>query len=86
MKEVNIKDVNVWKREYDGKFCSLEIIWENDPKDFVEEFNFMELENYNITSEKQFSKIDKMLKDYCFTTAERDAVIYLLATKGEEND
>ena len=74
-----IKDAKFYYRKNDGKLFGLEITIEGESKDIIDEFNFMELENYDITSEDQFDKIRKMLKDYCYTDEEIDDVIYFLA-------
>ena len=72
-----IKDAKFSKIDNEGR-CSLEITIEGESKDILDYFNFFELRNYNITSEDQFDKIKKMLKDYCYEDKEIDDVIYLL--------
>ena len=81
MKEIvyKIKDAKFYYRKNDGKLFGIEITIEGESKDIVDEFNFMELENYDITSENQLDKIRKMLKDYCYTDEEIDDVINILA-------
>ena len=74
-----IKDAKFFKRDVYGKMIYwLDITIEDDPKDFVDSFNFDELRNYDITSKDQVDKIRKMLKDYCYKDEEIDEVIYLL--------
>ena len=87
MKEIvyKIKDAKFYNRKNDGKLCSLEITLEGESKDIIDEFNFMELENYNITSEDQLDKVRKMLKDYCYTDEEIDDVINILAKEDLKN-
>ena len=75
-----IKDAKFFKRDVYGKMIYwLEITIEDEPKDFVDEFNFYELRNYDITSKDQVDKIRKMLKDYCYKDEEIDQVIDLLS-------
>ena len=83
MKEIvyKIKDAKFYYRKNDGKLFGLEITIEGESKDIIDEFNFMELENYDITSENQLDKIRKMLKDYCYEDKEIDDVIYFLANE-----
>ena len=74
-----IKDAKFFKKDVYGKMIYwLDITIEDDPKDFVDEFNCDELRNYDITSKDQSDKIRKMLKDYCYKDEEIDQVIYLL--------
>ena len=74
-----IKDAKFFKTDVYGKMIYwLDITIEGESKDILDEFNFYELENYNITSKDQFDKIRKMLKDYCYKDEEIDDVIYLL--------
>ena len=79
-----IKDAKFFKKDVYGKIIYwLDITIEDDPKDFVDEFNCGELRNYDITSKDQFDKIRKMLKDYCYKDKEIDQVIYLLSKEAE---
>ena len=74
-----IKDAKFYYRKNDGKLFGIEITIEGESKDIIDEFNFMELENYDITSENQLDKIRKMLKDYCYPDKSIDDVINILA-------
>ena len=86
MKEIiyKIKDAKFFKKDVYGKMIYwLDITIEDEPKDFVDSFNFDELRNYDITSKDQVDKIRKMLKDYCYKDEEIDNIIYLLAKEAD---
>lgn len=86
MKEIvyKIKDAKFLKKDINGKrLCWLDITIEGESKDILDSFNQFELRNYDITSEDQFDKIRKMLKDYCYTDEEIDNVIYILAKEAK---
>ena len=79
-----VKSAGFYKSDYDGNISLLEIVLEGELEDIIDEFDILKLDQYDITSEKQFSKIIKLLQDSRYYTEEEiDDIIYLLAKEAE---